>query len=350
MKGIFQTIKYKSFYFSHFNGFWWYLLRNWNSNVFSSSSLSAAFWWYLLRNWNLCAQPRAQRTLSFWWYLLRNWNTAAPRYRLVRSAAFDDTYWGIETRLSDSLLRAYIAFDDTYWGIETSLLNAFLCRNFLLMIPIEELKRPYRHPRQMRYCSFDDTYWGIETRARPSRAWRMICFWWYLLRNWNITIISQFNTQKCFWWYLLRNWNQQQKPRRCKEKTFDDTYWGIETSFNLFDSDILLLLMIPIEELKLFFKESGSAIPMLLMIPIEELKHRFQHSRGSEKDTFDDTYWGIETYLAHIRCRPWWFLLMIPIEELKLGNLKEAWAQFTLLMIPIEELKLKIAETKRDQA
>ena len=102
------------------------------------------------------------------------------------------------------------------------------------------------------------------------------------------------------------------------KKTFDDTYWGIETYAPSVDDDGNLLLMIPIEELKQRCIPHIAAWHRLLMIPIEELK---------------PTRWNDFTIMC--------MLLMIPIEELKLVPAVRWELAQNLLMIPIEELKLE---------
>ena len=145
------------------------------------------FWWYLLRNWNSDAYRTSPPGTDFWWYLLRNWNLRRSYHHHLHHPAFDDTYWGIETRPSCTLGTRPESFDDTYWGIETRSWKAEheLSKEKLLMIPIEELKRlSHTHCRRM-WKAFDDTYWGIETPPTVALIAAIIFFWWYLLRNWN---------------------------------------------------------------------------------------------------------------------------------------------------------------------
>ena len=165
--------------------FWWYLLRNWNTQSSQIYIRNSGFWWYLLRNWNQLWRHRLPRSNTFWWYLLRNWNLQPAgrenkRRKLLMipieelklvfvdafalpATPFDDTYWGIETRCRCISWHRILPFDDTYWGIETKVSQPIVFPiHKLLMIPIEELK-----PRSLR---------------QHRQAWD---FWWYLLRNWN---------------------------------------------------------------------------------------------------------------------------------------------------------------------
>ena len=189
--------------------FWWYLLRNWNSDAYRTSPPGTDFWWYLLRNWNLRRSYHHHlhhpafddtywgiETISSRWvwrepptfddtYWGIETNTMEWFHHHVH--AFDDTYWGIETRPSCTLGTRPESFDDTYWGIETRSWKAEheLSKEKLLMIPIEELKRlSHTHCRRM-WKAFDDTYWGIETPPTVALIAAIIFFWWYLLRNWN---------------------------------------------------------------------------------------------------------------------------------------------------------------------
>ena len=99
--------------------------------------------------------------------------------------------------------------------------------------------------------------------------------------------------------------------------TFDDTYWGIETSaLHIFQNQNVNLLMIPIEELKPKNEIAAIIGGGLLMIPIEELKPMNAPCFCTGENAFDDTYWGIETQ-RNIQKRQKILLLMIPIEELK---------------------------------
>ena len=99
------------------------------------------------------------------------------------------------------------------------------------------------------------------------------------------------------------------------------------------------LLMIPIEELKLNAHQANRCHHPLLMIPIEELKLNCSSMPAICKETFDDTYWGIETALTAfpvlLPTSFWWYLL-------RNWNLLQSpwqWHRARLLMIPIEELK-----------
>ena len=123
------------------------------------------------------------------------------------------------------------------------------------------------------------------------------------------------------------------------------------------------LLMIPIEELKPIFVMWMIKRITLLMIPIEELKHGLSmldnvqlsfwwyllrnwnsfinHAAQSGFESFDDTYWGIETGPTPcaflISDSFWWYLL----RNWNCSKEKSFWWRMGLLMIPIEELKLR---------
>ena len=278
---------------------------------------------------------------SFWWYLLRNWNLVTRIRQMLTQHPFDDTYWGIETNINHCQLRFQISFDDTYWGIETLHQSVSFCFSFL---------------------PFDDTYWGIETCMPRGGCNRPDGFWWYLLRNWNLPAAWIWRTFRNFWWYLLRNWNSENSSTATLTSTFDDTYWGIETSDVLTDC---------IHSLGFwwYLLRNWNCCSICA--------GRF----GGH--TFDDTYWGIETLLisktrvpqaifwwyllrnwnlvsllsSSKRSSFWWYLLrnwnssspctsstaeillMIPIEELKPGLSGQYGISTPLLMIPIEELK-----------
>ena len=264
----------------------------------------AAFWWYLLRNWNPGNHSSTKQSNFFWWYLLRNWNNPSDFTVFQNILPFDDTYWGIETvsvvhfeetqkllmipieELKPAVFAIYNAsctsFDDTYWGIETRFLrvSAFWIINFWWYL----LRNWNPHP------------W-------PPTKMILQSFWWYLLRNWNsemraspvhpemllmipieelkhynnaagqledmllmipieelkpFTCPSSSKNIPSFWWYLLRNWNKEATPWTKSCWAFDDTYWGIETNYISYNNPWVLLLMIPIEELKLqdFIRDS----------------------------------------------------------------------------------------------
>ena len=167
-----------------------------------------------------------------------------------------------------------MTFDDTYWGIETK--HCTTCEQNVLAFWWYLLRNWNRVEVQCHRArtTFDDTYWGIETQ-KHRRAIPRHSFWWYLLRNWNIARIICRVGVVSFWWYLLRNWNPEGGNVLPESlRTFDDTYWGIETR-----------------------KRSTTEVSMdnLLMIPIEELKLLNTERRWTHGNPFDDTYWGIET-------------------------------------------------------
>ena len=223
------------------------------------------------------------------------------RRRCWRTKPFDDTYWGIETRLAGGNRKQFwYTFDDTYWGIETRT----------------------TYSTEVNRLTFDDTYWGIETRDSVGRdkcqltllmipieelklgtrrlSLVFFCFWWYLLRNWNDNQASFSAACKPFWWYLLRNWNYASYFFFASSRPFDDTYWGIETT--LFFVVVLSwpLLMIPIEELKL----PNLFVFWFAFYPFWWYLLRNWNTKivpwQLNRPTFDDTYWGIET---HQTCR-----------------------------------------------
>ena len=151
---------------------------------------------------------------------------------------------------------------------------------------------------------------------------------------------AQVSSRRHFWWYLLRNWNLTSlNTKYHPARSFDDTYWGIETYKHQIHSAAGFLLMIPIEELKLTILPSPSSCrSLLLMIPIEELKLAPHIRICAVRLPFDDTYWGIETRSAVFPC-----CLLPPFDDTYWGietkSCQTAFLSIILLMIPIEELK-----------
>ena len=216
----------------------------------------------------------------------------------------------------------------------------------VLIVPIEELKPLGREKIVYRDRSFDRTYWGIETGQKWHHSDKL---------------------SPAFWSYLLRNWNLAWSSRSMVSPScFDRTYWGIETFVynRKLNQARLQVLIVPIEELKL---GNGKCLPFLkraqvLIVPIEELKPIFRHCPFLPSFRFDRTYWGIETWKSHITSIPrsrfdrtywgietykkasliwrWIWVLIVPIEELKLRLHESAKGIFELvLIVPIEELK-----------
>ena len=137
------------------------------------------------------------------------------------------------------------------------------------------------------------------------------------LKHW---IFAVFKPNHWFWWYLLRNWNSiadQHKPGR---KRFDDTYWGIET---LISREVIMEKPTGFDDtywgIETTFRSAFQCRALVLMIPIEELK-------------LITTAQAANLLVG---------VLMIPIEELKLISSNDCKLFFSVLMIPIEELKLQ---------
>ena len=234
----------------------------------------------------------------------------------------------------------------------------------LLMIPIEELKLQCIYE----LCLPRSFWWYLLRNwnlcAQP-RAQRTLSFWWYLLRNWNAAMYPGGDASDIFWWYLLRNWNASALVHLGLWCRF---WWYLLRNWN---------------------PDSSDCSPVCLIFwwyLLRNWNSIVQSKRIAVAGSFDDTYWGIETlkllllglrnggfwwyllrnwnssqlYAGNSPRIFWWYLLrnwnrrsavivfptirllMIPIEELKLGPTSYRCSTLALLMIPIEELKPSI--------
>ena len=238
------------------NRFWWYLLRNWNYGVSASTGKVDLLLMIPIEELKLRLASYHCSTLGFWWYLLRNWNKNTPS-RLTSVCPFDDTYWGIETALPGVLWALPLLlmipieelkpsrnawctgrrrpFDDTYWGIETyNTLKGDVKCFVLLMIPIEELKLSRNRCRRLIWRLLMIPIEELKPGSDGTGSGRETAFWWYLLRNWNFRFIRTSHVE----YRLLMIPIEELKPNFMNRfhaglNTFDDTYWGIETTVRL---------------------------------------------------------------------------------------------------------------------
>ena len=130
------------------------------------STQRAAFWWYLLRNWNSPLLYGFVLSGCFWWYLLRNWNSVrfptcpANWLLMIPIEELKRIHVSPSTSVGSTLLM--IPIEELKLRKKPQIHNPTL---ILLMIPIEELK-PARAEGRSAALPFDDTYWGIETFRR----------------------------------------------------------------------------------------------------------------------------------------------------------------------------------------
>ena len=174
-------------------------------SVISAAAFDDTYWGIE----TLCTQSLQHPAPYFWWYLLRNWNTV---WKPVGDSFFH-FWWYLLRNWNLGFSAPCVSCAGLLMIPIEELKHHSLSRTsvgaILLMIPIEELKLGFVTSPVTLLMAFDDTYWGIET------PWRSL-----------LSTSASTAFDDTYWGIETRPCMGLCCP---VAPTFDDTYWGIET-------------------------------------------------------------------------------------------------------------------------